>query len=223
MDVPLIYQFLKEIAANNNREWFHTHRDFYEAARTEFEKLLVCLISRISLFDDTIRGVEPKDCTYRFYRDIRFTEDKRPYKGHFGGYISTRGKKSQHCGYYIHLEPGESLLAGGCYCPSAPLLRLLRQAIYDNIEEFREIVENPAFSHFFPIVGEQFLKRAPKGFPKDFPYMHYLQCKDYTVCCYRQDSFFCRDDFMDEIVAAFRQVKPYGDFLNYTIDEFEQL
>ena len=69
MNIPVIFQFLKELSANNNREWFNAHREQYENARNEFENLLTVIISRISLFDESIRGIEAKDCTYRIYRD----------------------------------------------------------------------------------------------------------------------------------------------------------
>ena len=72
MNIPVIFQFLKDLAANNNREWFNEHRDEYETARLEFDKLLAAVISRIALFDESIRGIQPKDCTYRIYRDTRF-------------------------------------------------------------------------------------------------------------------------------------------------------
>ena len=65
MNIPVIFQFLKDLAANNNREWFNEHRDEYETARLEFDKLLAAVISRIALFDESIRGIQPKDCTYR--------------------------------------------------------------------------------------------------------------------------------------------------------------
>lgn len=221
MNIPVIFQFLKDLSANNNREWFQTHRDNYEAARTEFERLLSVVISRISLFDSSVSNIEAKDCTYRIYRDTRFTEDKTPYKRHLGGYINAKGKKSFHCGYYLHLEPGNCLLAGGSYCLPSPLLKAIRQAIYDNIDEFREIVEDSKFKQYFPIIGEDFLKTAPKGFPKDFPYLKYLQCKEYTVMCKVEDSFFLQPDFLDRIDDIFKQMKRFADFLNYTIDDFE--
>ena len=148
MNIPVIFQFLKELSANNNREWFNAHREQYENARNEFENLLTVIISRISLFDESIRGIEARDCTYRIYRDTRFSEDKTPYKNHFGGYINAKGKKSDHCGYYVHLQPSNCLLAGGSYCPPSPLLKALRQAVYDNMDEFRGIVEDPAFKEY---------------------------------------------------------------------------
>ena len=90
MNIPVIFQFLKELSANNNREWFNSHREQYEVARSEFENLLTVIISRISLFDESIRGIEAKDCTYRIYRDTRFSEDKTPYKTHLRIYQCER-------------------------------------------------------------------------------------------------------------------------------------
>ena len=145
MNIPVIFQFLKDLSANNNRDWFNEHRAEYETARVEFENFLATVIARISLFDESIRGIQPKDCTYRIYRDTRFSTDKTPYKIHFGGYINAKGKKSDHCGYYVHLQPAGSMLAGGSLCLPSNVLKAVRQSIYDNIEEFVAIVEDPEF------------------------------------------------------------------------------
>ncbi len=221
MNVPVIFQFLKNLAANNNREWFNEHRNEYETARTEFENLLAAVISRIALFDEDIRGIQPKDCTYRIYRDTRFSSDKTPYKIHFGGYINAKGKKSDHCGYYVHIQNGACLLAGGSLCLPPNVLKAVRQSIYDNIDEYVSIVEDPKFKNYFPVVGENFLKTAPKGFPKDFKYIDYLKCKEYTCSYNVPDDFFLMPDFLDKTEDAFRQFKRFADFINYTIDDFE--
>ena len=183
MDVSVIFQFLKDLAANNNREWFQGHKDEYLKAQKEFEELLTAIIARISLFDESIVGIQAKDCTYRIYRDTRFSSDKTPYKIHLGGYINARGKKSEHCGYYVHIEPDNCMLAGGSWCLESKVLKAVRQSIYDNIDEYREIVEDPAFKQYFPVIGENHLKTAPKGFPKDFEYI------DYSLIIQRNNHF----------------------------------
>lgn len=221
MNTSIIFRFLKELSENNNREWFNEHRQTYTEVQAEFQKLLTVIIDRISLFDESIRGIAAGDCTYRIYRDTRFSSDKTPYKTHIGGYINAKGKKSDHCGYYIHLEPGNCMLAGGSLCLPPNVLKAVRQSIYDNIEEYRSIVEDPAFKRFYPVVGENFLKTAPKGFPKDFKYIDYLKCKEF-VCSYQvPDDFFTAPDLLDRTEEAFRQFKRFSDFLNYTIDDFE--
>lgn len=219
MNIPIIFNFLKELSANNNREWFNNHKDLYEEARNEFENLLSATITRISLFDESIRGIEPKDCTYRIYRDTRFSNDKTPYKTHLGGYINAHGKKSDHCGYYIHIEPGNCMLAGGSYCLPPKTLKAIRQAVYDNIDEYRGIVEAPSFKQYFPTIGETFLKTAPQGFPKDFEYIDYLKCKEFTCFNRQPDEFFLAPDLVDQVAGIFERMKPFADFLNYTIDD----
>lgn len=216
-----IIQFLARLSRHNEREWFQAHKAEYQEAQAKFNNFTDQLIKGLAQFDPTVGNLTAKDCTYRIYRDTRFSEDKTPYKTHFGGYINAKGKKSNHCGYYIHVEPDNCMLAGGSYCLPSPVLRAVRQAVYDNIDEFRSIVEDPAFSRYFPVIGENFLKGAPKGFPKTFPYLKYLQCKEYTVACHVPDRFFLQPGFADQAEDIFRQLKRYADFLNYTIDDFE--
>lgn len=221
MNIPVIFQFLRELSANNNRVWFQAHKEEYLEAQREFEDLLTVIIARVSLFDESVAGVQAKDCTYRIYRDTRFTLDKTPYKTHFGGYINAHGKKSDHCGYYVHIENGNCMLAGGSWCLPPKVLKALRQAVYDNIDEYRGIVEDPAFKRYFPVIGETWLKTAPKGFPKDFPYIDYLKCREYICSCQVDDELFLAPDMLDRVEDILRQLKRFADFVNYTIDDYE--
>ena len=217
--IDCILDFLKDVAAHNDREWFAAHRPQYEEARACFEEMVQELIHRIALFDESVAHLAVKDCTYRFYRDTRFSEDKSPYKRHFGAYINACGKKSWHSGYYFHLEPGHCLLAGGAWCLPSPVLKAVRQSVVDELDEFRSIVEVPEFRRLFPVIGETRLKTLPKGFPKDFPWPDYLRPKDYSVTHVVDDDFFRSPDWLERTAYVFRQMKPFNDFVNYTIDE----
>lgn len=223
MNTKLIYCFLKNIAANNNREWFNAHKDEYEIAKAEFDLLTTALIERISTFEEDVKGMQPSQCTYRIYRDLRFSQDKSPYKTHMGAYINSKGKKSTHCGYYLHIEPGNSMLCAGSICWPSKILKALRESIVDNIDEYIGIVENPEFKKVFPIVGDDWLKTAPAGFPKDYKYIKYLLPKDFGLNHPVSDSFFLEniDTLMDRVEAIFRIAKPFADFTNFTIDDFE--
>lgn len=221
MNIPGILEFLKLLAANNNREWFQAHKADYQEVQADFDELLSTVIARIAGFDESVSHVRPQDCTYRIYRDIRFSPDKSPYKNHIGGYINAHGKKSNHCGYYLHLEPGNCMLAGGSWCMPAPMLKAVRQAVFDNIEEYKAIVDDPSFRQYFPVVGTERLKTAPKGFPKDSPFIEYVKPKDFTVAYSVPDSFFQDPLFINRIEEVFRQLKRFADFTNYTIDEME--
>ena len=118
-----IYDFLRELRENNDREWFNAHKKRYVELKAWFDEWVGKLIEKTAGFDEEIEGLNVKDCVYRIYRDVRFSPDKSPYKTHFAAYLaSPGGRNSQRAGYYVHLEPDGSLLAGGLYCPEPSLL-----------------------------------------------------------------------------------------------------
>lgn len=216
-----LYNFLGELRVNNDRQWFQTNKKRYEALRKQFVADVERLIGRIAAFDPEIGGLDAQSCMYRIYRDIRFTNDKTPYKTHFGAYMTGYGgRTSPYAGYYLHIEPGNSLLSGGVWCPPADLLKRLRQDIYDNMDEFLEIIENSEFKKTFPSLVGETLKRTPFGFPADDPHADILRHKDFVVLTERPDAFFCTDDWMDGVVEAFRVLAPFNRFLNYTVSEY---
>lgn len=215
-----ILSFLAELNQNNNREWFAENKDKYLRAMGEFEQMVNYLIAHIAEFDKEIAGLEAKDCTFRIYRDVRFSHDKSPYKNHFGAYIcSGGGRKSERAGYYIHFELGGCMFGGGLYCPMPPVLKAVRQAVYDNIEEFKEIVEAPVFKQTFEVYDADKLKTVPRGYPKDFPDAEYLKYKHYTFSHPVQDEFFHANDCMEKTLEVFKRMQPINKFLNYTVDE----
>lgn len=232
MDTQLILQFLRDVAANNNREWLHAHRADYDAARLSFEEGVAKAIVAISEFDSSIAHITAKDAIFRFYRDTRFSNDKSPYKRHFGAYIAAHGKKALHGGYYLHIEPGHSLLACGSYWLPTNILTSCRNEIMGNIDEWRRRVEHPDFLRLFgrPNGGDwdgprgfglEHLKTCPSGFPRDYEFLDYLRMKDF--CCWRavSDSFFEGDAWLPEACDTFRVAKPMMDFVNNVIDDYE--
>ena len=215
-----ILQFLTELRKNNNREWFQANKERHDALRKNFIDTVQELIQQISVFDPEVAGLEAKNCLFRIYRDIRFSPDKTPYKTHFSAYIAKGGKNSEYGGYYIHLEPGSCMLSGGIWMPQPKLLKMLRQDIYDQIEEFTAILENPTFKKVYPKMEGDVLTRMPVGFPADSPYGYILKHKDFSVISSKPDSFFLQKDWMKKAVADFSLLQPFNHFLNYTVDEF---
>ncbi|MBR4088430.1 MAG: DUF2461 domain-containing protein [Bacteroidales bacterium] len=102
-----ILDFLAELSQNNNREWFNANKEKYLQVREKFEAFAQQLIEKISSWDEDVAAsqLQVKDCTYRIYRDTRFSRNKEPYKAHMGIFICKGGKKSPNAGYYLHLEP----------------------------------------------------------------------------------------------------------------------
>ena len=247
MQAKRILDYLRQIAANNNREWFLANKSEYEAVRKDFNSGVEKVIAAISEFDDEVSHVQVKDCVFRFNRDTRFSPDKSPYKRHFGAYICMKGKKSLRGGYYIHLEPGNCMLATGSYWLPTNILTACRNEIMANIDQWIEAVDNPRFIKFFgrpgegrwpefseekeyndepPVATEKgfgltMLKSCPVGFPRDYEHIQYLRMKDY--CCWRRvpDTFFEGDHWTREAAKIFRVAKPMMDFMNAVIDDYE--
>ena len=122
-----VFQFLTEIKINNDRNWFNANKSKYEEARAEFELFIAELIKKIAGFDPPILRLEAKKCIFRIYRDTRFSKDKKPYKTNFGAHlVDSHERPHDRAGYYVHLEPGNSFLAGGAYLPPGPWLNAIR-------------------------------------------------------------------------------------------------
>lgn len=219
-DEARILAFLEDVKVNNNREWFHANKERFDSVHSAFEQIVERLIAAISTFDPTVSVVTVKSTLYRFYRDTRFSPDKAPYKRHFGSYINSKGKKSPHGGYYLHLQPGNCLIGGGAYCLDSPILKAVRLSIMDQIDEFKKIVEAPKFHKLFPVIGDEHLKTMPAGFPRDFAYPQYLRPKNYSVLHQLSDDFFFQDDWIDQVAKYFQIMKPFLDFVNDTIDDY---
>ncbi len=216
---PLIFEFLKALKDNNNREWFHENKSFYQEARNQFELFTSMLIHEIGFFDKDINSLEAKDCIFRIYRDVRFTKNKEPYKTNFGAFISSGGKKLNYAGYYIHIEPGESFLAGGIYHPPGDILKIIRNEIFENTDEFKGIIHDPAFSkHFSKIEGEK-LKNPPRDFPVDYQDMDLIKFKSYNVIKYYPDEVILKPSFLEECKSVFTVINPFNQFFNYRLKE----
>lgn len=219
-----ILDFLKDLAANNNREWFNTNKGRYLQVKEKVETLTSSLIAGLAEIEPEAARLTPADCLYRIYRDTRFSSDKTPYKTHIGIYINPRGgKKSEFCGYYVHIEPGECLVAGGAWYPEMPLLKEYRKEIYSNIDEYLEIINNPEFSDRFKPYMQDPLKTAPKGFPKDWPYMDLLKPRSIVVASPLTHRQFAAPNLTGRLMELFRVLKPYNDFFNFTLEEHPEL
>lgn len=215
-----ILKFLKELSRNNNREWFGSHKEDYLAVKGKIEILASELIMAVAAFDKEAALLEPADCTYRIYRDTRFSQDKTPYKTHIGIFINPPyGKKSNRMGYYLHIEPDNCFVAAGTVCLPSPTVAAIRRSIYENVDEYLDILENPEFKAYFPVVGINCLKTAPKGFPKDWEHIALLRPKDFVADHSLSREEMLSDCLVENVGNIFRIAKPFNDFINYAIDE----
>jgi len=215
--INTIVTFLKDLSVNNNREWFAENKFRYEASRSAFISLVTSLHKEISVFDENIRILDPKECIFRIFRDVRFSKDKSPYKTNFGAYMNLNGKKVNNGGYYFHLEPGNSFLCGGIYMPQPSVLKLLRQDVYYNFDEFNRIISEKKFKDYFGDVSGSKLQRLPPEFPKEFRGAEYLKLKDYLAMHPYDPEQFNEKELIAYVAKVFRAMKPLNDFLNRAV------
>ena len=208
------FQFLKQLSKNNNREWFNANKYLYEAAKNDFENFVGELIAAISKFDKPVNGLKAKDCTFRIYRDVRFSKNKEPYKNNFGAYIAEGNKKSMKPGYYIHLQPnGKSFFAGGAYMPASPVVNAIRQEIDYNLKEFEDILKTKSFKKYFSGLEGDTLKTAPKGYAKDHPAIEILRHKDFLAMHPLKDEQLLAKNATVYVAKGCEAMKPFNDFL----------
>ena len=214
-----VIQFLQELSENNNKEWFHANRKRYEESRDKVLFITEVLINEIRKWDKNIPVMNPKDCMFRIFRDVRFSKDKRPYKTNFGSFIAKGGRKSMNPGYYLHIEPEGSFIGGGIYMPPAEPLKAIRNYIAEHAEEFRDIINDKEFKQVYPEMYDHKLKTTPKGFPKDHKYIHLLRYKSYVYSTNLKKDALLGENFVESIVVAFRQLHKVNVFLNEALDK----
>ncbi len=239
MQTEKVFPFLRDISEHNAREWFHRNKSRYDLARSEFSRLVETAIVEIGQFDPTILHLTAADCMFRFYRDIRFSPDKSPYKRHFGAYICRWGRKSLCGGYYIHIQPENSFVAVGAYCLPTNVITACRNEIVANFSRWQECVENDKFVSLFGRAGENegmgayseqvppygfgstgYLRRVPRDFPDSPELSPYLRMKDFS--CWRKvpDDSFADEGWIAPTMEIFRQAKPMMDFINDVVVDY---
>ncbi len=219
---PDILNFFNELHRNNNREWFMDNKSRYDAIREEFIDLTAQIIDKLSPLDPSIGHPDPKKCIYRIYRDLRFTQDKRPYKTHIAFFLSSYGiKRSGEAGYYLQIGQedyglnGNCSLGGGIFMPEKAKLAAIRQEIFYNIDEFLAIRNNKDYKKYF---GDSYyttkkLSRAPQGYPNDWEHADLLKYCDYCTMHEVPKDVVLSDGFKDYVMKVFSASVPLNKFI----------
>ncbi|MBR1570050.1 MAG: DUF2461 domain-containing protein [Bacteroidales bacterium] len=211
-------RFLQDLSLNNNKEWFNANKDRYLAAKASVDALAADLLNGLRGFDDTIGPMSPKDCTYRIYRDLRFSKDKTPYKTHLGIYINRGGKKSGYSGYYFHVgasEYGNMIAIGDIWCPPE-VLKVIREDIQLGGGDFRKILSE--VDSRLVIDERDALKRVPVPFPSDTPDAPYYKLKAFCLYYAPDNRFVTGKDLASRLVDIYHTAKPFLDYINRAID-----
>lgn len=211
---PKVFDFLRQLTENNNREWFTENKNLYTESQENLVLFLEELIKEMSEFDSDLGKIDAKKSLFRIYRDTRFSKDKTPYKTNFGASLGM-GKGSQKGGYYLHLEPGKSFIAGGIYMPESSVLKTLRKEISLYGQEFLNILNDKEFKKYFPELDQDDkLKKVPQGFEKEDPMAEYLKLKSFIVVYNLSDKEVSDKNASKNLAKIFKAMKPLNDFLN---------
>lgn len=214
-----ILNFLKELQANNDRDWFQENKTSYKEVKERFESYVMLLAAKVHEIDKRVNIDNPKDCTFRIYRDIRFSKNKLPYKDHMGAHIAPGGRKSPYAGYYLHVSPGNCFAGGGLYRPQPKILKAVRAEIYEDPDELKHIIHNPDFKETFgEIMGER-LKTAPQGYPKDWPDIELLRPKSYAVSRPLSEEELTSPHLFNTLETIYSKLYPFNEYMNRIVEK----
>jgi uncharacterized protein (TIGR02453 family) len=210
--LPSSLNFLKELKKNNNRDWFNNCKDSYLKEREYIIAFADEVLASMKKYDH-IETESGKASLHRIYRDSRFSTDKTPYKTNWSGSLR-RATKQLRGGYYFHIEPGNSFVAGGFFSPNPEDLQRIREDINLNHEEWRKILKSKNFIKTFGKLTGVGVKTAPKGFPKDHPAIDLLRHKQFIIKHTFSDKEVLGAGFSTELVKTLRSMRPFFDYMS---------
>lgn len=206
------FDFLNALKTHNNREWFNTNKARFQQELEQVEGFAAALLAKLSTHD-LIETLSGKKSLYRIYRDTRFSSDKTPYKTHWSGSFK-RATKQRRGGYYFHLEPGNSFIAGGFWGPVPGDLKLIREDIAFDAAPLRKILNSKSFTTMFgELEGEQ-LKTAPKGFAADHEAIDLLRHKQFLLIRRFTDAEVLSPAYLEEANKTFAAMRPFFDYMS---------
>ncbi len=207
-----VFDFLLKLRENNNREWFEQNRGEYEVALEEMIGLAEATLQKMRSHDE-IETPSAKKVLKRIYRDTRFSKDKTPYKNHWSGSFK-RASAHKRGGYYFHLEPGNSFVAGGFWGPEKEDLKRIREHLSQDATQYLEVIQNKNFkNNFGEVIGEQ-LKKAPKDFDPEDPNIELLRYKQFILKKTLSDKEVFSKKLPDILSNSFQEMRPYFDVMS---------
>ena len=220
---PAAFQFLRDLARNNQKAWFEANRHVYEREVRDPMRLLVeTLDARPGSIAPEIVG-DPKRSMFRIHRDVRFSKNKSPYKTNAGAWLYHRdaGRKvgrvgeSGGAGFYFHIDPTTCFMAGGIWMPTRPALLRIREAIAAQPTALARLTSAPGFRRRFDGLNEEAkLRRVPRDFPSDHPAAEWLKLQSFTAPASIERSVVTSPRLVDRLCRDFELLVPLVRWLN---------
>lgn len=220
---PAALTFLRQLKRHNDRAWFTPRKaEFEQRLLAPMRRLVEEMDVRLARAVPEIHG-SPKRSVFRIYRDTRFSKDKSPYKTHVACWFShvraSHGVGSEThgagAGFYLHIEPGASMVAGGIWMPPRDALAAIRERIAERGEELRAILRARRLTRRFgPLSEEGRLTRVPRGFAADHPHADLLRHVSFTVSAPLTDADVLARTLPRQVEQDFRTMAPLVRWLN---------
>jgi uncharacterized protein (TIGR02453 family) len=207
-----IFDFLKLVKKNNNRDWFNAHKEKYLLELNHLEKFADALLQEMNKHD-VIETPTGKKSLHRIYRDTRFSKEKIPYKTNWSGSFSRAGKQRRG-GYYFHIESGNSFIAGGFWAPNPEDLKRIRDEFTYDAAPLRKILKSKSFKDTFgELIGEQ-IKTTPKGYDANDPAIDLLRYKQFIVKRTFTNKQVLDKNFLKEANQTFKNMRSFFDYMS---------
>jgi uncharacterized protein (TIGR02453 family) len=216
------FDFLRELSKNNNRAWFEENKPRYK------EVVVAPTMDFITAMQEPLREISPNfraipkahgGSMYRIYRDARFSKDKRPYKEHIGCHFRHEAGKDAHApGFYLHLEDGNVFFGGGVWMPPNPILGKIRTIIDAFPKSWQQVLDDADLLAMTDGVQGDGLKRPPRGFSADHPYITDLKRKSFYATRHISEEEACDPAFFAEVCQTYEAISPLMRFLTRAVE-----
>ena len=206
------YKFLKDLAKNNDRDWFNAHKPVYEKALHNMWAFADQLIVEMNKHD-AIENESGRKSLYRIYNDVRFNKNKSPYNARFAMSMQ-RATRLRRGGYYLHIKPGNSYLACGFFSPSPEDLKRIRMDIEANYDQWEKLLNRNGIKENFGDMQGDTVATAPRGFPIDHPAIALLRHKQFVFRHRFTDAEVMSDHFIKEVNKVFKSIRPWFDHMS---------
>jgi uncharacterized protein (TIGR02453 family) len=204
---PALFKFQRDLAANNNRDWFQANKERYIAeVQDPALNFIVDFGPHLLAISPCFRSDPRRNggSLHRVYRDIRFSRDKSPYKVWTGiQFRHEKGKGAHSPCFYLHLQPGACFVGVGLWRPDNPSLKLIRDAVAARPDRWKAVVENKGFAGIFKMDGES-LVRPPRGYDPDHPLIEVLKLKDFIATAPLAQKQVTSVSFLDDYAGICR-------------------
>ncbi|SHG32103.1 DUF2461 domain-containing protein [Flagellimonas flava] len=202
------FDFLKDLAKNNNKDWFQTHKATFKKHEADIKSFYQNVQENLDVHDEI-----EKMKMFRIYRDVRFSKDKTPYKTHFAGSFSRLGARLRG-GYYLRIKPGETFVATGFWEPNKEDLFRIRKEFEMDASGIRKVINEQSFKSIWGELQGDGVKTAPKGFDKEHPNIDLIKRKQFIFVRNFSDKEVLSKTFIKEVDKSFKAIRPYFDLMS---------